>query len=24
MKRTTILLSRERHIVPEGRLAVAA
>ena len=24
MKRTTIFLSRERHIVPEGRLAVAA
>jgi taurine dioxygenase len=24
MKRTTIFLSRERHVVPEGRLAVAA
>ena len=24
MKRTTIFLSRERHIVPEGSLAVAA
>jgi alpha-ketoglutarate-dependent taurine dioxygenase len=23
MKRTTIFLSRERHIVPEGRLATA-